>query len=78
MAVRPFAAALLTLTIAGAAAPALTAGPTASAAAPSAVQGTGGSIGWDLPGADSIGWDTPSPRSIGWDAPPVDDLAGRV
>lgn len=78
MAVRPLAAALLTLALAGSAAPAFAAGPSAPDATPSAVQGTDGSIGWDTPGPGSIGWDAPSARSIGWDAPPVDGFAGQV
>ncbi|MFE4393448.1 MULTISPECIES: hypothetical protein [Streptomycetaceae] len=62
MAVRPLAAVLLTLALAGSAAPAFAAGTTATDA-PSATQGPGGGIGWD----------NPSARSIGWDAPPADD-----
>ncbi|MFF2542717.1 hypothetical protein ACFVUY_09140 [Kitasatospora sp. NPDC058063] len=78
MSVRPVAAVLLTLALAGSAAQALAAGPTAPDAAPSAAQGPGGGIGWDGPAALSIGWDTPSTRSIGWDGPSADAAVGQV
>ncbi|MEU1285232.1 hypothetical protein [Kitasatospora sp. NPDC005856] len=88
MSVRPLAAVLLTLALAGSVAPAFAAGPTAPDATPSAAQGPGGgigwdgpvaqSIGWDGPSADSIGWDSPSPESIGWDVPSAHDAVGQV
>lgn len=78
MSVRPLAAVLLTLALAGSVAPAFAAGSTSSDAAPSAAQGPGGGIGWDGPVAQSIGWDGPSPDSIGWDAPSAHDAGGQV